>query len=298
MMDRKKFLGSLAITTIFGGTMKINALNNITGPMNSTENMPVLFLGHGSPMNAIEENEFVVGWREVGKTLPKPNAILCISAHWETRGTYVTAMEKPPTIHDFGGFPQRLFEVEYPAPGSPELAMETQNIVAKTKVGLDQKWGLDHGCWSVVKHLYPAADVPVIQMSLDYYQSPQFHYDLAKELASLRKKGILIVGSGNIVHNLQRVAWDKMDVPGYAFDWATEANEKMKKYILSGDHQKLINFKSEGRAFDLAIPTPEHFLPLLYILGLKEGNESVHLFNDKSVAGSLSMTSVKISSKN
>jgi 4,5-DOPA dioxygenase extradiol len=275
--------------------MKLYALNKLSGSLDSTAQMPALFVGHGSPMNAIEENEFVAGWREAGKTLPKPKVILCISAHWETRGTYVTAMEKPATIHDFGGFPQRLFEVEYPAPGSPELALETQKIITKTEVGLDQKWGLDHGCWSVVKHLYPSADVPVIQMSLDYYQTPQFHYDLAKELASLRRKGVLIVGSGNLVHNLHRVAWDKINEPGFAFDWATEANEKMKKYILSGDHQKLINYKSEGKAFDLAIPSPEHFLPLLYILALKEDNETVGLFNDKAVAGSLSMISVKIS---
>jgi 4,5-DOPA dioxygenase extradiol len=274
--------------------MKLEALNKLSGSLSSTAKMPVLFLGHGSPMNAIEENEFVTGFREVGKTLPKPKAILCISAHWETRGTFVTAMEKPMTIHDFGGFPQRLFEVQYPAPGSPELAQEAQKLVTKTTVGLDQKWGLDHGCWSVVKHLYPEADVPVIQMSLDYYQTPQFHYDLAKELATLRNKGILIVGSGNLVHNLHRVAWDKMNEIGYGFDWALEADEKMKKYMLDGDHQKLINFKSEGKAFDLAIPTPEHFLPLLYILGLKEKNEKLSIFNDKAVAGSLTMTSIKI----
>ena len=274
--------------------MKLDALNKFSESADSTAQMPVLFLGHGSPMNAIEENEFVTGWREAGKTIPRPKAILCISAHWETRGTFVTAMQNPLTIHDFGGFPQRLFEVEYPAQGSPELAAETKKIVAKTEVGLDQKWGLDHGCWSVVKHLYPAADVPIIQMSLDYYQTPQFHYDLSRELASLRKKGVLIVGSGNLVHNLQRVAWDKMEVPGFAFDWATEANEKMKKFILENDHKQLINYKSHGKAFDLAIPTPEHFLPLLYILALKEEHEKVSIFNDAAVAGSLTMTSVKI----
>lgn len=256
--------------------------------------MPLLFLGHGSPMNAIEENEFVAGWREVGKTLPRPHTILCISAHWETRGTFVTAMEKPTTIHDFGGFPPQLYEVQYPASGSPQLAEETKKIITKTDVGLDHKWGLDHGCWSVVKHLYPAADVPVIQMSLDYYQTPQAHYDLAKELASLRNKGVLIVGSGNLVHNLSRVAWDKLNENGYAFDWATEASESMRKYILNGDHNQLINYKNQGRAFDLAIPTPEHFMPLLYILALKEDHEEVSIFNDKAVAGSLSMTSVKI----
>ncbi|HEY5509927.1 MAG TPA: 4,5-DOPA dioxygenase extradiol [Prolixibacteraceae bacterium] len=293
-MKRKTFLKSLTITSIMGAAMKLEALNNLSGSLSSTAKMPLLFLGHGSPMNAIEENEFVTGFREVGKTLPKPKAILCISAHWETRGTYVTAMDKPMTIHDFGGFPQRLFEVQYPAPGSPELALEMQKMVVKTTVGLDQKWGLDHGCWSVVKHLYPEADVLVIQMSLDYYQTPQFHYDLAKELAPLRNKGILIVGSGNLVHNLHKVAWEKLNEIGYGFDWALEANDKMKKYMLDGDHQRLINFKSEGKAFDLAIPTPEHYLPLLYILGLKENHEELTIFNDKAVAGSLTMTSVKI----
>jgi len=278
--------------------MKLDALNNIAGSAENSPLMPALFLGHGSPMNAIEENEFVTGWREAGKAIPRPKAILCISAHWETRGTLVTAMENPPTIHDFGGFPQKLYEVEYPAPGSPELALETQKSLTKTEVGLDLKWGLDHGCWSVVKHLYPAADVPVIQMSLDYYQTPQAHYDLARELVSLRKKGILIVGSGNLVHNLGRVAWDKLNEIGYAYDWATEANEKMKKFILEGDHKQLIDYKSHGRAFDLAIPTPEHFLPLLYILALKEEHENVAVFNDRAVAGSLTMTSVKIGLNN
>ena len=274
--------------------MKANGLNKITEQFVSTEKMPVLFLGHGSPMNAIEENEFVSGWRNIGKTLPKPTAILCVSAHWETRGTFVTAMEKPVTIHDFGGFPKPLFDVQYPAPGNPELARETKSIITKTTVGLDEKWGLDHGAWSVIKHLYPNADVPVIQMSLDYYQAPQYHYELAKELASLRNKGVLILGSGNIVHNLGMVAWDKLNADDFGYDWAIEASEKMKKYILDGNHQELINYKSQGKAFNLAVPTPEHYLPLLYVLALKEENEKVSLFNDKTVGGSLSMTSLKI----
>lgn len=274
--------------------MKLNELNKMTEPFGRTEKMPVLFFGHGSPMNAIEENEFVKSWREIGKTLPKPNAILCVSAHWETRGTFVTAMQKPTTIHDFGGFPQALFDVQYPAPGSPELANETKNIVTKTSVGLDEKWGLDHGAWSVISRLYPAADIPVIQMSLDYYQDAQHHYELAKELASLRTKGVLIIGSGNMVHNLGMVAWEKLNEPEYAFDWALEASTKMKKYILDGDHQQLINYKSQGKAFNLAIPSPEHYLPLLYTLALKDENEKVSLFNDKALGGSLTMTSVKI----
>jgi 4,5-DOPA dioxygenase extradiol len=274
-------------------TMKLNELNNMTGGFKSTDKMPVLFLGHGSPMNAIEENEFVAGFRKIGKEIPRPNAVLCISAHWETLGTFVTAMEKPKTIHDFGGFPEELYQVQYPAPGSPELAKETKDLVKKADVHLDDKWGLDHGAWSVIKHLYPNADVPVIQMSLDYNQPLQYHYELAKDLASLRDKGILIIGSGNMVHNLRVVAWDKLN-EDYAYDWALEASDKMKQYILSGDHKKLINAETAGRAFELAIPTPEHYLPLLYALALKEENEQVTLFNDKPVGGSLTMTSVKI----
>jgi len=274
--------------------MKTNELNKMTTQFNSTERMPVLFIGHGSPMNAIEENEFVQGWRNIGKTLPKPNAILCISAHWETRGTLVTAMEKPITIHDFGGFPKALFDVEYPAPGSPELAKETKSIIDKTEVSLDEKWGLDHGAWSVVSRLYPDADVPVIEMSLDYYKTPQFHYELSKELSSLRKKGVLIIGSGNMVHNLGMVAWNRLNDTEYGYDWALEASEKMKQFILKGDHQQLIHYKSQGRAFSLAVPTPEHYLPLLYALALKEEDEQVTLFNDKAIAGSLTMTSLKI----
>ncbi|GET34980.1 dioxygenase [Prolixibacter bellariivorans] len=273
--------------------MKLNTFNNITTRPDSTAPMSVLFLGHGSPMNAIEENEFVTGWRDMGQTIPKPAAILCISAHWETRGTFVTAMEKPMTIHDFGGFPKALFDVQYPAPGSTKLAKETQQLIHQTEVGMDEKWGLDHGAWSVIKHLYPEADVPVVEMSLNYFRSPKEHYDLAKELAPLRRKGVLIIGSGNMVHNLRRIAWDKLD-ESFGFDWALEANEKMKQYILDDNHQQLINVRSQGSAFRLAIPTPEHYLPLLYVLALKEQNEQVTLFNDQTMAGSLSMTSVKI----
>ncbi len=259
-----------------------------------TERMPVLFLGHGSPMNAIEENEFSRKWNEIGQTIPKPRAILCISAHWETRGTFVTDMENPATIHDFGGFPKQLFEVQYPAPGSPLLAAETKSIITKTEIGLDNKWGLDHGCWSVIRHLYPKADVPVIEMSLDFSQTARFHYDLARELSTLRKKGILIIGSGNMVHNLGMVAWDRLNSAEYGYDWAIEANEIMKKFILSGDHKSLIDFRSQGKAFNLSIPTPEHYLPLIYTLALKEEDETVTFFNDKIVGGSLSMTSLKI----
>ena len=293
-MDRKQFIKSMAMLPLAGAAMQLKDLHKIAEPLESTGKMPVLFLGHGSPMNAIEENEFVAGFRKTGKEIPRPKAILCISAHWETRGTFVTAMEHPKTIHDFGGFPKALFDVQYPAPGSPWLAGETQKAVTTTDVGMDHNWGLDHGAWSVIKHLYPNADVPVIQMSLDYTQPASYHYALAKELASLRNKGVLIVGSGNMVHNLGMIAWDKLNADSYAFDWASEASTFLKSKITSGDHQSLINYKTGGKSLQLAIPTPEHYLPLLYVLAIQEKNEQAALFNDKAVAGSLTMTSVKV----
>lgn len=273
--------------------MEITEFNKITSTFKRTEKMPVLFVGHGSPMNAIEENEFVQGFRKISSEIPRPRAILCISAHWQTRGTYITAMEKPPTIHDFGGFPEDLYKVQYPAPGSPELAAETKSIITNTEVGLDQNWGLDHGAWSVIKHLYPQAEVPVIEMSLDDYQAPRYHYQLAEQLKPMRDRGVLIIGSGNMVHNLRMVAWNKL-ADTYGFDWALEANDKMKQFILVGDHRSLINYSEQGSAFQLAIPTPEHYLPLLYAMALRDKGDTVSFFNDKPVGGSLSMTSVKI----
>ena len=258
--------------------------------------MPVLFLGHGSPMNAIDENEFVAGFRKVAGEIPHPAAILCVSAHWETRGTYVTAMEKPRTIHDFGGFPQELYEVQYPASGNPELAKATQHLVTATTINMDDKRGLDHGAWSVIRQMYPKADIPVVQLSLNRNMAAGDHYQLAKELSVLREKGILIIGSGNIVHNLGMVDWRNMNKVGHAYDWATVAREKINKFILNDDHQSLINYRNQGIEFGLSIPTPEHYLPLLYVLALKGKNDTVQLFNDKALAGSLTMTSVKISS--
>lgn len=277
--------------------MELNELNKMTQSLSSTDKMPVLFLGHGSPMNAIEENEFVRGFRKVGSEIPKPNYILVVSAHWETRGTFVTAMEKPKTIHDFGGFPRELYEVQYPAPGSPALAEEIKAGVHKTEVGLDLNWGLDHGAWSVVKHLYPNADIPVVQLSLDYSKQPHYHYDLAKELISFREKGVLIVGSGNMVHNLGMIDWKRMNEIDHGYDWALEASQKMKNFIQTGDYKRLINYQSQGNEFKLAVPTPEHYLPLLYALALKDEKEEVSLFNDKAVGGSLTMTSLKISGR-
>jgi 4,5-DOPA dioxygenase extradiol len=292
-MERKDFLKTMALLP-FGVSMKLNALHSLSQNFEATERMPVLFLGHGNPMNAIETNIFTKGFESIAKNLPKPRAILCISAHWETKGTYVTAMEQPKTIHDFGGFPQALFDVQYPAPGSPILANEIKNSISSITIGLDEDWGLDHGCWSVVKFLYPNADVPVVQMSIDYTQPASYHYALAKEIASLRRKGVLIVGSGNSVHNLRTAAWDKMMTPGYAYDWATIANEKIKRFILDCDHNSLINFDKQGKEMQLAVPTPEHYLPMLYVLALQEKDERPIFYNDTIVAGSLNMLSVKI----
>jgi len=272
----------------------LNELYNASKSLATTKRMPVLFLGHGSPMNAIEENQFVSGFRQIAKTIETPTAILCISAHWFTNGTKVTAMEMPKTIHDFGGFPQELFDVQYPAKGSPSLAHETKELLLPTSVELDQHWGLDHGAWSVIKHLYPEANIPVIQLSIDYTKPAQYHYELAQKLQVLRNKGILIIGSGNIVHNLRRVDFQNFDKEDYGFDWAIEARAKINQHLTSGDFQPLIDYDKQGTAFQLAIPTPEHYLPLLYSLGLKQKDEDLSLFNDKLVAGSLSMTSLKI----
>lgn len=255
--------------------------------------MPVLFIGHGSPMNGIENNEFSLQWEKTAKELPVPNAVLVVSAHWLTNGTHITAMDYPKTIHDFGGFPQALFDVHYPAPGNSQLALETKELIKTTDVGLNHDWGLDHGAWTVVRRMYPAANIPVLQLSIDFSKPALYHYNLAKELAALRKKGVLIIGSGNMVHNLRMVAWDKLDQPGFGFDWAIEMHELFKTKIIQRDHQALINYETLGKAAKLAVPTPDHYYPLLYTLGLQEKNEEPVFFNDKLVAGSLNMTSVK-----
>ena len=273
-------------------------MDKLTSSLDTTEPMPVLFIGHGTPMNAIDDNEFSSGWRKVAKVLPKPKAILCVSAHWETEGTQVTGMAQPRTIHDFGGFPHELFEVQYPAPGSPWLARETQNTLKKSEVRLDQAWGLDHGCWSVLRRMFPAADIPVVQLSLDYTRPGPEHYALAKELAPLRQKGVLIIGSGNMVHNLGRVVVKGDGLRDFnkpfGFDWAIEASELFKRLINENRHLELADYPSLGQAVRLAVPTPEHYLPMLYALALKQEDESILYFNDQPVGGSLTMTSMII----
>ena len=255
--------------------------------------MPVLFIGHGSPMNGIEDNEFSRRWKEIAASIPVPKAVLVVSAHWLSKGTRITAMDFPRTIHDFGGFPDELFAVQYKAPGHPELAKETAALVQSTKIEMDHDWGLDHGAWTVTRHMFPDANIPVLQLSIDYTKGPQYHYDLSRELVKLRKKGVLIMGSGNMVHNLRMVAWDKLNENEYGYDWALQMNIKFKELISAGSHDQLIRYESLGREALLAIPTPEHYWPLLYTLGLKNQKEDVMFFNDKAVGGSLTMTSVK-----
>ncbi len=294
-MKRRDFIQSLALTPLIGYAMKLNALNDLTKDFNPTTTMPVLFVGHGSPMNAIENNRFSREMKIVGQSLPRPKAILMVSAHWETRGTFVTAQQTPPTIHDFGGFPQALFDSQYPAPGSPWLVQETQKAVTMTSVGASEEWGLDHGAWSVAMNMFPGAEIPIIQLSLDRGQGPQYHYDLARQLAPLRQKGVLIIGSGNMVHNLRMLSMAGSDFSAHhAHEWAIEANAVFKNLISKGDHKSLIAYSGLGKSVQLSVPTPEHYLPLLYTLALKTNNEELKLFNDDLVAGAVSMTSVWI----
>jgi len=259
----------------------------------TSERMPALFVGHGSPMNAITANEWTRAWRDIGSTMPRPKAILSISAHWLTQnGLLVTAGKNPKMTYDMGGFPAELYQQQYPAPGNPALAEDIETTV-QTKIPIhgDTAWGFDHGTWVVLKHMFPKADIPVIQLSLDYSQPPSFHYELARLLRPLRDKGVLILGSGNIVHNLRVMNWQ---MPDTGYDWAIEMNEKFKSLIASGDHASLTRYEALGKAAMLSVPTPEHYLPLIYTLGLKEENESVAFFNDKTLMGSVSMTSLKI----
>jgi 4,5-DOPA dioxygenase extradiol len=278
--------------------MAANTWSFIKGNPEKGNLMPAVFVGHGSPMNAISDNEFSEAWKQLGKALPKPDAILCISAHWETMGTFVTAMDKPRTIHDFGGFPDELFQVQYPAPGGQWLAQETKKALIKFAAGLDSDWGLDHGCWSVLRKMYPDAELPVVQLSLDYSKQGSEHYAIGRELAVLRRQNVLVIGSGNMVHNLRRITFTDdgyMDLRPFGLDWALQANALFKELIDEKRHEQLANYQDLGEAVRLAVPTPEHFLPMLYTLALQQEGEKVSYFNDKPVGGSLTMTSFVIS---
>ena len=276
-------------------TGDLSLLKGWNATLPHTAPMPVLFLGHGSPMNAIQTNEFTREWNRIGSTMEiQPTAILCISAHWLTQGsTAVTAMQMPKTIHDFGGFPQALFDMQYPASGNQALVDATTEVIQSVHVQHDHGWGLDHGTWSVLCHVFPQANIPVVQLSIDYSQGAQYHYELAKQLSALRRKGVLIVASGNMVHNLGRVAFDKMGSE-YGFDWALEADAKMKNFLLNRNHQALIDWDKQGKEFLLSIPTPDHYYPMLYALALQEEQDDLSIFNAKAVGGSLTMTSFRL----
>ena len=293
-MERKQFLNTLTGGLFMSGIDSFSSLKQFTDQLEEQDQlMPVVFVGHGSPMNGIENNAFSQRWTKLAKEIPTPRAVLVVSAHWFTKGTKITEMDFPATIHDFGGFPQALFDVQYPAPGNPVLARETAALIHTTQVELSHDWGLDHGTWTIVRHMYPKANIPVLQLSIDYTKDASHHYALAKEIQSLRKKGVLIMGSGNMVHNLRMVAWDKLNEPEYGYDWAHHMNSKFKSLIQDGNHQELIHYELLGKEALLAIPTPEHYLPLVYMLALKKEKDGIEFFNDKAVGGSLTMTSVK-----
>jgi 4,5-DOPA dioxygenase extradiol len=257
--------------------------------------MPAVFFGHGSPMNTFAQNKYTRAWQQFGRTVPRPVAILAVSAHWYEPGIAVTAMQSPRTIHDFGGFPQALFDFQYPAPGNPELARRVIELLAPLAVRADQKWGLDHGTWSVLKHVYPDADIPVVQLSIDATQPPPFHYELGQQLAPLREEGVLVVGLGNIVHNLGKLNW-KDDAP--PLDWASRFEDLVRERVLKRDHQPLVGYQSLGDDARPAIPTPEHYLPLLYVLGTQQPAEPAAILIDGIQNASISMLSIVIGGEN
>ena len=254
--------------------------------------MPAIFFGHGNPMNALLDNEYTKGWAALGKEVPRPQAVLCVSAHWYVPGTAVTAMPAPKTIHDFGGFPRPLYEITYPAPGHPGLAKRVQELLAPLPVGLDERWGLDHGTWSVLCHTFPDSDIPVVQLSIDETQPAAFHYELGKRLAPLRDEGILIIGSGNLVHNLHTYAWGRHSVE--PFDWAVRFEAQARDLLLAGTHDPLVEYETLGRDAMLSIPTPDHYLPLLYVIALQKEDDPVSFPVEGVDGGSISMLTIKI----
>jgi 4,5-DOPA dioxygenase extradiol len=254
--------------------------------------MPAIFFGHGNPMNAVMNNNYTEGWRRMGKQTPKPKAILSISAHWFVPETGVTISTAPRTIHDFGGFPRELYQVQYPAPGDPKLAGRVKTLLEPLQVNLDNSWGLDHGTWSVLRHVYPAADVPVVQLSIDETQPSSFHFEIGRRLAPLRDEGILIVGSGNLVHNLHTYAWGR-HVPD-PYDWAIRFENEAKEMMLAGEYEPLINYETLGPEASLSIPTPDHYLPLLYVIATRQQGEVITFPIEGVDGGSISMLSVQI----
>jgi 4,5-DOPA dioxygenase extradiol len=288
-MDRKKFIQAMALMPLASSAMKLEQLKNITDSFSKTSRVPVFFIGHGSPMNAIENNSYTRSWEAMGKSVTeKPNAILVVSAHWLTQGSYVSTTSAPETIYDFGGFPGELYKKTYPAPGSPEYAKEVMKLIPEIKE--DHEWGLDHGSWSVLKHLYPEAKIPVFQLSIDYYRPLQYHFDLAQRLKSLRDKGVLIIGSGNVVHNLNLFFSAKDMAP---FDWTIEFDNWVKERINAHDFQSLVDYEKHGSSAKLSVPTVDHYVPMIYSLALADKNEDIQFTNEETI-GSISMRAFRI----
>ncbi len=256
------------------------------------QRLPAIFLGHGSPMNAVSTNSYTEAWRLIGERTARPKAVLCISAHWYIRRTAVTIGPKPKTIHDFGGFPSELYQVEYPAPGDPSLARRVQALLAPLDVALDDTWGLDHGTWSVLRHVYPEADVPIVQLSIDETQPPSYHFEIGRKLAVLRDEGVLVVGSGNLVHNLHAYAWGRPDAA--PLDWAVRFETEAKRMMAAHVFPKLIDYETLGRDAMLSIPTPDHYLPLLYVLGASQADDAIAFPVQGIEGGSLSMLAVQV----
>lgn len=288
-MDKRTFIKSLSLLPLGGIAMNLNTFGNIVKTDSNSEVMPLLFVGHGNPMNAITDNIYRKGWSDIAKTLPAAKAILCISAHWLTKGTFVTMTDMPKTIHDFGGFPDELFQQQYPAAGAVEFAKLTTQTVKSKTVHADFEWGLDHGAWSVLMNMYPKANIPVYQLSIDYGQSMSHHFELAKELSFLRKKGVLIIGSGNVVHNLRMAKWSGDTKP---YDWAIEFDNVVKTSIEKNNPSTLIDYSKLGSIANLAHPTNDHYIPLIYALALRDKKDDFLFFNDSFDMGSMSMRSV------
>ncbi|MGA2955160.1 MAG: 4,5-DOPA dioxygenase extradiol [Thermodesulfobacteriota bacterium] len=254
--------------------------------------MPAIFLGHGNPMNALMSNAYTKAWATIGAKVPRPRAVLSISAHWYIRSTSVTAMPAPRTIHDFGGFPPELYQAMYPAPGDPVLASRLQTLLNSVSVGRDEQWGLDHGTWAVLRHVFPRADIPVVQLSIDKTQPAAFHYEIGKRLAPLRDEGILIVGSGNLVHNLHAYAWGRRAVEPY--DWAVRFEKKVREFLRAADDGPLVAYETLGQDAMLSVPTPDHYLPLLYVIALRREDEQVSFPVEGVDGGSVSMLAVQL----
>ncbi len=289
-MNRRNFIKNSSLIALSSSSFTLRELHNITSGFGKSPLMPGIFIGHGTPMNALNDNKFTQSLKKLGKDLPRPNAIAVVSAHWLTDKTFVSVNPAPKTIYDFGGFPEALYKVKYEPKGHPEFAKEVKNLASKIPVHEDNGMGLDHGAWTVLRHIYPKADIPVFQISIDYGKPPQFHYELGQLLKKLREKGVLIIGSGNIVHNLGTIK-----PQGEAYDWAIEFDEIVKDHLDKGDFMSLVNYQKFGKAAQMSIPTHDHYTPMLYTLGLSNKNEQIKYFHEGLELGSISMRSFMIS---